>query len=161
MESISAEVKTVPPLPIYRHPAAGVAFALIQAMVLGSSRDAEASLSPALSCLYRFDTYITVRTTSLVQNVPRGTLSRFASVPSVPRGTLFEAWQPTWEEMPSASRTGIGTDEPAVFVVLPQLKLLGRPPAIDEDCMPGDQRGRWRSEEHDCTGDIHRFADTV
>ncbi len=52
-------------------------------------------------------------------------------------------------------------DEPAVFVVLPQLKLLGRPPAIDEDCMPGDQRGRWRSEEHDCTGDIHRFADTV
>src|SRR5207247_4276310 len=64
-------------------------------MVLGSSRDAEASLSPALSCLYGYDTYITVRTTSPVQNVPRGTLSRFASVPSVPRGTIFEALPPT------------------------------------------------------------------
>jgi len=56
---------------------------------------------------------------------------------------------------------GIGTDEPAVFVVLPQSKLLGGPPAINKDCMPGDQRGRWRSEEHDGTGDVHRFADTV
>src|SRR5207237_10699434 len=76
-------------------PRGRVAFALIQAMVLRSSRDAEASLSPALACLYGYDTYITVRTTSLVQNVPRGTLSRFASVPSVPRGTFFEAWPPT------------------------------------------------------------------
>jgi hypothetical protein len=55
-------------------PRGRVAFALIQAMVLGSPRDAEPSLSPALSCLYGYDTYITVRTTSLVQNVPRGTL---------------------------------------------------------------------------------------
>src|SRR5439155_25227406 len=56
-----------------------VAFALIQAMVLGSSRDAEASLSPALSCLYGYGTYITVRTTSPVQNVPRRTLPRLVA----------------------------------------------------------------------------------
>src|SRR5438876_4932600 len=61
------EVKTVPPLPIYRQPA--------RKPLPGTQCLAglcETPLPPAISCLYRYDAYIIVRTQSLVQNVPRG-----------------------------------------------------------------------------------------
>src|SRR5438552_3277906 len=63
------EVKKVPPLPIYRQPAGRP---LPGAQCLAAL--CETSLPPALSYLCRYDAYITVRTISLVQNVPRGTL---------------------------------------------------------------------------------------
>src|SRR5439155_8402657 len=70
-----------PPLPIYRQPARKP---LPGAQCLAAL--CETSLPPALSCLYRYDTYITIRTISLVQNVPRGTLVSYPGAAS-PRGS--------------------------------------------------------------------------